>query len=88
MFEVLLRSFLELILKIFLLHAILEMPDSSSKGLNSVKKGLLFQKHDALKSLSEPLLNEFLELNVSNLFVQTILEMSDSSSEGLISVKK
>ena len=49
------------------------MPDSSSKGLNSVKKWLFFRRHDALKSLSEPLLNKFLEWNVSNFLAHTIL---------------
>ena len=54
------------------------MPDSSSKGLNSFKKWLLFRKHDALKSLSEPLLNKFLELKVSNFVALNVRFQSKS----------
>ena len=46
-FEQFLNQRLEWIVSNFLLHSILEMSDSSSEGLISVKNRLLCRKHDA-----------------------------------------
>ena len=60
-------------------HATLEMQDSNSEGLISLKKRLVSRKHDDLQIEFEKFLNQSLEL--TNFSLHT-------NSEGLFSVKK
>ena len=83
-FEQFLNQCLEWIVTNFLLHSILEMSDSSSEGLISVKNRLLCRKHDAPQIHFEL----FFESVVSHFLLHTILEMPILGSEGSNSFKR
>ena len=83
-FEQFLNQCLEWIVSNFLLHSILEMSDSSSEGLISVKNRLLCRKHDAPQIHFELIF----WMNCVKFLLHTILDMPISGFERSNSFKR